>query len=255
MLVRAVDRDPSNQRIAANLGFYYALDILRITNLDSGSGGRSPSEQDRLSINARSELDRTRNVFVLAGAGTALQNLFPRTPQARTPDGGREYYEMAAGFMVRARALDSGDAALRGPMPLIREYQEFLEIETASSRNSVSLPPPGTAIGMKPDDKTPPPVIRVGAKHTSREPDRETGSRVSARGDQGADPGHRSFRRRDRKRWARRESDFAVRTPLACAGGNRSSTTLPVSPDAAERNAREGSHANRSPVSLAGVNL
>ena len=86
LLSRVVDRDPANKRIAANLGFLYAMDILGMTSPDGGPAKRAAGEQERLRENARIALDRSRNVFVLAGAGAALPNLFPRTEQARNPN-------------------------------------------------------------------------------------------------------------------------------------------------------------------------
>lgn len=119
LLSRAVERDPGNQKLAVNLGFLYAMDILGMT----GAVG----DRDQLKQQARLELDRTRNPLVLAGAGVALPNLFPRTPQARDPNGDQSAFELAATLMARAREIAPENAELRGPMPLIREFQQFLD--------------------------------------------------------------------------------------------------------------------------------
>jgi TonB family protein len=163
LLGRVLEREPANRRVGADLGFYYALDMLNLTSADLRPGARSPAEQERLSMNARSALQASSNIFVLAGAATGLQNLFVRTPQGRSPDGGRAFYELAAGLMTRARALDGGEVALRGPMPLVPEFQQFLEIETAGERRQGSFPPPGSAAAGTTSETTPPGVIRVGA--------------------------------------------------------------------------------------------
>ena len=130
LLRRGVDREPANKRIAANLGFLYAMDILGMAGPDGHPIKRAAEEHQRLSERARIELDRSRNVFVLAGAGTALPNLFPRTEQARNPND-RSAFELAAALMARARELGPQEPELHGPMPLIREFQEFHQRETA----------------------------------------------------------------------------------------------------------------------------
>jgi TonB family protein len=122
LLNRAVDREPTNKKIAANLGFLYALDLLGMTVR------RSPEEYQRLREQARIELDRNRNAFVLAGAGVALPNLFPRTEQARNPND-RSAFDLASSLMARARELSPQEAEFRSPMPLISEFQHFQGIE------------------------------------------------------------------------------------------------------------------------------
>lgn len=106
---------------------------------------------------ARSELERSRNVFVLAGAGTALPNLFPRTEQARVPGGGDSIFNLASALMARARELGPEQAELQGPMPLIREFQDFQQGELAQSAS-----PPGLAREERPVRPTAPSAIRVG---------------------------------------------------------------------------------------------
>lgn len=147
VLSRAVDREPANRKIAANLGFLYAMDILGMTN--ATSEGRAQAERERLREHARNELDRSQNVFVLAGAGTALPNLFPLTGQARDQNRDRTVFELAASLMSRARELGPQETELRGPMPLIREFREFSQTE--GPRGPPPLPPTG-----------PPSAVRIG---------------------------------------------------------------------------------------------
>jgi TonB family protein len=134
LLSRMAEQVPSNRKVAANLGFLYAMDILGLISPSGGPGGRAPEVRERLREHARIELDRSRNVLVLAGAGIALPNLFPRTEMARVPDGDRSVFELAAALMARARELGPQEAELRGPMPLIREFQGFQEEGTAETQ-------------------------------------------------------------------------------------------------------------------------
>ena len=157
-LSRAVDRNPGNRRVAANLGFLYAMDILGISS-PQGRAGRPAEERQRLLQRSRLELERTRNVFVLAGAGTALPNLFPRTEQARNPDGDRSVFELASALMARARELSPSEAELAGPMPLVREFQAFQQSEVAQTSTapvlSFATTSPAVAQG-------PPAAVRIG---------------------------------------------------------------------------------------------
>ena len=143
LLSRVVDRDPANKRIAANLGFLYAMDILGMTSPDGGPAKRAAGEQERLRENARFALDRSRNVFVLAGAGTALPNLFPRTEQARNPSD-RSAFEMASSLMARARELSPQEPEFQGPMPLIQEFQKFQQREMPQLQSASTVAPPGS---------------------------------------------------------------------------------------------------------------
>ena len=143
LLSRVVDRDPANKRIAANLGFLYAMDILGMTSPDGGPAKRAAGEHERLRENARIALDRSRNVFVLAGAGTALPNLFPRTAQARNPND-RSAFEMASALMARARELSPQEPEFQGPMPLIQEFQKFQQRDLAPLQSASTVAPPGS---------------------------------------------------------------------------------------------------------------
>jgi hypothetical protein len=69
LLSRAVHREPTNRRIAANLGFLYAMDILGMINSAGPPVGRTESERRRLGEHARNELDRNRNVLARARSG------------------------------------------------------------------------------------------------------------------------------------------------------------------------------------------
>jgi TonB family protein len=134
ILTRALDRDPANRRLAVNLGFLHAMTVL----------GMNSADAER----ARLELERPRNAFVAAGGGVALPNLFPRTPHARNPNAAQPFFEFASRLMTRARELAPDDAELRGPMPLIREFQEF------QGREMQPIP-------AEPPREVPPGAIRV----------------------------------------------------------------------------------------------
>jgi TonB family protein len=162
LLSRVVDREPTNRRIAANLGFLYAMDILGMMSPAGHPAGRTESERQRLQEHARAELDRSRNVFVLAGAGTALPNLFPRTEQARTPNGDRAVFEMASGLMSRARELGPQEIELRGPMPLIREFEEFQQTETGNMQHEPVRPMLESTVRVQQGEAiSPPAAIRI----------------------------------------------------------------------------------------------
>lgn len=124
VLAGALERLPVNRKIAATLGFLYALDILGLSQ-PFGSAVRNETHGDARAEGARRELARTVNPFVLAGAGTALPNLFPTTQAARKPDSGGEVFAFAAELMARARRLGKSEPGLQGPMPLIAEFKEF----------------------------------------------------------------------------------------------------------------------------------
>ncbi|MBC8164391.1 MAG: TonB family protein [Bryobacteraceae bacterium] len=163
LLGRAVDRAPADRKIAANLGFLYALDILGLTSPAGNTAGRTESERERLREHAKSELELSRNMFVLAGAGTALPNLFHGSGQARNPDAAPPIFELASRLMSRARELGPQEAEFRGPLPLIREFQDFRQMESAQdaqvfrpSENAGALTQPGTT------PQSPSSVIRVG---------------------------------------------------------------------------------------------
>ena len=104
-------------------------------------------EQTGLATKARAALDQTGNAFILAGAGTALPNLFPRTPAARSPNADRTTFELAASLMAKARQLAPGE--LEGPMPLATEFARF----QASDELAAPRPPVVTSAA---EDRGPP---------------------------------------------------------------------------------------------------
>ncbi len=103
VLRRAVDSDPENREIAANLGFQYAREML----------GNAPD----LAKNARAELDQSSNAIVLAGAGTALPNMMGHGGIVN-----EKLFDLANELMDRARKLAPDDPDIQGPMPLIQFF-------------------------------------------------------------------------------------------------------------------------------------
>jgi TonB family protein len=104
VLRRAMDADPQNREIAANLGFLYAKEIL----------GRD------LAAHATAELEQSSNAIVLAAAGTALPNLAVRASAGRVVD--EKIFDLASELSARARRLAPDDSDLQGPMPLIQHF-------------------------------------------------------------------------------------------------------------------------------------
>ncbi len=100
VLRRALDADPQNREIAANLGFLYAKEIL--------------------AGHATTELEQSSNAIVLAAAGTALPNLAVRASAGRVVD--EKIFDLASELSVRARKLAPDDADIQGPMPLIKYF-------------------------------------------------------------------------------------------------------------------------------------
>jgi hypothetical protein len=106
VLRRAMDADPDNREIAANLGFLYAREIL----------GGAPDLAGRAGI----ELQQSSNAIVLAAAGTALPNLAVRSSGGRLVD--QKIFDLASELSTRARQLAPSDPDIRGPMPLIKYF-------------------------------------------------------------------------------------------------------------------------------------
>ena len=123
LLRRAVESDPVNGRLAANLGFLYAMQILALDNL-GGDITRPvpPAEREEARRRAMSELENCTNALVLAGAATAIPNLAMRASRGRPVD--PELFQFSSRLMAKARSLAPSDEALRGPMPLIEYFQE-----------------------------------------------------------------------------------------------------------------------------------
>lgn len=103
VLQRAIDADPENRELAANLGFLYAREML----------GRDAANH------AVSELRDSSNPIVLAAAGTALPNLAKTLPPDPTA---QRIFDFASELSARARQLAPNDSDIQGPMPLIRYF-------------------------------------------------------------------------------------------------------------------------------------
>jgi tetratricopeptide (TPR) repeat protein len=104
VLRRALDADPDNRELAANLGFLYALEIMR----------------PNLAAHATAELEQSSNAIVIAAAGTALPNLAVKTSGAPVAD--PKLFDLAHELSERARRLAPGDSDIQGPMPLIKYF-------------------------------------------------------------------------------------------------------------------------------------
>lgn len=112
-LRRAVNADPENRELAANLGFLYAKQIL------SGSSS--------------AELEQSSDAIVLAAAGTALPNL------AKGVDAINErIFRLADELSSHARQLAPDDREVQSLMPFI---QYFIAAEE-TLRGAVVLPTP-----------------------------------------------------------------------------------------------------------------
>ena len=103
LLRRATDAEPENRELAANLGFFYAKEILK-----SSAGSQ-----------ARMELEQSSNPVVLAAAGTALANL---SKTLNVDAIHQTMFDLAAELTARARQLAPEDADIQGPMPLIQYF-------------------------------------------------------------------------------------------------------------------------------------
>jgi hypothetical protein len=97
VLRRAMDAEPDNREIAANLGFLYAKEIL----------GPDPASH------ARDELEQSSNAIVLSAAGMALANLSKSAPSI---DGktDRRIFNLASELSARARQLAPDDKDIPG---------------------------------------------------------------------------------------------------------------------------------------------
>ncbi len=102
VLRRALDGEPENRKLAANLGFLYAMEIL--------------------AGHATTELEQSSNAIVLAAAGTALPNLAVHGSGGRMVD--PKIFDLASELSARARQLAPNDPDIQGPMPLIKYFAE-----------------------------------------------------------------------------------------------------------------------------------
>ncbi|HEX5431934.1 MAG TPA: hypothetical protein VFW83_08215, partial [Bryobacteraceae bacterium] len=122
---------PEDREIAVNLGFLYAMEILRLDELSMGA--RPSDSGPDLSGHAKDELAASSNAVVLAAAGTALPNL---AKAALNP----AIFELASRLAAGARQLAPGDPDIQGPMPLIR----YFKLATGQA-----LPPPHKIVRPK----------------------------------------------------------------------------------------------------------
>jgi hypothetical protein len=129
VLRRALDADPENREIAANLGFLYAMEIL--------------------AGHATTELEQSSNAIVLAAGGTALPNLAVRGSAGRVVN--EKIFDLASKVSAQARQLAPDDADIQGPMPLIKYFAAW------QAGSSVAKPP-----GQLPVPGDRPTRIRVG---------------------------------------------------------------------------------------------
>jgi hypothetical protein len=114
VLRRALDADPQNREIAANLGFLYAMEIL--------------------AGHAATELEQSSNAIVLAAAGTALPNLAVRASAGRVVD--QKIFDLASELSARAMQLAPDDPDIQGPMPLITYFAAAQEALAALAPNN-----------------------------------------------------------------------------------------------------------------------
>lgn len=121
-LRRAWERQPGNQRLAANLGFLYGMQILGLDGWGGGLTDSPPAERAEAKRRAIAELENSSNAAVIAGAATAIPNLAMQASRGAEVD--PELFELSSRLMARARALAPNDEALRGPMPMIDYFAE-----------------------------------------------------------------------------------------------------------------------------------
>lgn len=122
LLRRAVEREPGNQRVAANLGFLYAMQILGLDGFALEVAATVSSERADARQRATTELENSSNAAVLAGGATAIPNLAMRASRGTQVD--PELFQLSSKLMAKARTLTPNDDALRGPMPMIEYFQE-----------------------------------------------------------------------------------------------------------------------------------
>ena len=123
LLRRAVESEPAERRLAANLGFLYAMQILGLDNFGGDLTSAAPAaEREEARTRAVSALENGSNALVLAGAATAIPNLAMRASRGRPVD--PELFQFASRLMTKARSMAPSEEALRGPMPLIEYFQE-----------------------------------------------------------------------------------------------------------------------------------
>lgn len=125
VLVSAIEGEPAKRKLAANLGFLYATELL----------GQEPLSRDR----AMAALKESANPIVLAAAGTALPNL----SRANNVDAiNQTMFDLASELSTQARELAPDDPDIQGPMPFI-DY--FAAAQDAARAAAFPQQPPAPA--------------------------------------------------------------------------------------------------------------
>lgn len=123
LLKRTLEADPGNQRVAANLGFLYAMEILGLDSFSGEIAATIPSAERAAAVEqAKTELENSSNAAILAGAATAIPNLAMRASRGQAVD--PELFQLSSRLMARARSLAASDETFRGPMPMIQYFEE-----------------------------------------------------------------------------------------------------------------------------------
>ncbi|MCW5977817.1 MAG: hypothetical protein KIT09_07050 [Bryobacteraceae bacterium] len=121
----AMAKNPEDRRLAANLGFLYALELLGLDSMRGESSAEvSAADRERVAGQARRELETQTNPAVLAGAGAAIPNIAMRATAGGPVD--PELFRFATRLNQRARKLAPNDAEISGPMPMIPYFEEAL---------------------------------------------------------------------------------------------------------------------------------
>jgi TonB family protein len=118
-----VEAEPEDRELAANLGFLYAMEIVR-------SG---------LASHAAMDLEQSSNAIVLAAAGTALPNLAVKSNGGRMVD--PKLFDLANELSARARQLAPDDSDIQGPMPLINYFASAQEALVRAVSPEAPSPP------------------------------------------------------------------------------------------------------------------
>jgi hypothetical protein len=122
LLAGALERQPGDARLAANLGFLYALDVLGLDRPEGAlSAPLAPAEREEAKRRALAQLEDSP-ALVRAGAAAALPNLAIRSSRGGPVD--PALFELAARLMAEARRLAPDEPELRGPMPLVHYLKE-----------------------------------------------------------------------------------------------------------------------------------
>jgi len=101
-LRRAMDADPDNRELAANLGFLYAKEVLAVD------------------AHATAALEQSSNALVVAAAATALPNLAKGISGRVTID--PKVFDLANELSAKARQMAPDDKEIQGLMPFITYF-------------------------------------------------------------------------------------------------------------------------------------